>query len=117
MILSSTRSRIDEIISIGSGKTMVVFFSVPSSTSVCRYRNCSAIGSFWITAAAMLSFSAALYSPSALMILARRSRSASAWRAIARIIDSAKSTCFTSTIVTFTPQETYAGRASTAVVR
>src|SRR5262249_45088949 len=26
----------DEIISIGSGKTMVVFFSVPNSTNVCR---------------------------------------------------------------------------------
>src|ERR1043166_10038305 len=37
------------------------------------------------------------------MILARRSRSASAWRAMARIICSGKSTCLTSTIVTFMP--------------
>ena len=37
-----TRSRArpkDAIISSGSGNTMVVFFSAPISTSVCRYRN------------------------------------------------------------------------------
>ena len=33
--LLSARSK-DDSISIGSGKTMVVFFSVPISTSVCR---------------------------------------------------------------------------------
>src|ERR1700746_1841833 len=43
---------------------------------------------------AMASFSAAKYSPSAWMTFARRSRSASACRAIARIICSANSNLF-----------------------
>src|SRR6185436_4548987 len=46
----------------------------------------------------------AWYSPSALMTLARRSRSASAWRAIARCISCGRSTFLISTLVTFTPQ-------------
>ena len=54
--------------------------------------------------AASVSFCAAWYSPSELMILARRSRSASAWRAIARCICSGISTSLISTAVTFTPQ-------------
>src|SRR5215467_8326054 len=48
-----------------------------------------------IISAAFSRFTAASASPSAWMILARRSRSASAWRAIARIIWAGRSTCFT----------------------
>src|SRR5206468_4191887 len=47
--------------------------------------------------------SAAWYSPSELMIFARRSRSASAWRAIARCMLLGISTSFTSTIETLMP--------------
>ena len=54
--------------------------------------------------AAWESFSAAWNSPSAEMILARRSRSASAWRAIARCMSAGSSTSLTSTVLTFTPQ-------------
>ena len=54
--------------------------------------------------AAWESFSAAWNSPSAAMILARRSRSASAWRAIARCMSAGSSTSLTSTVVTLTPQ-------------
>ena len=53
--------------------------------------------------AASASFSAAWNSPSALMIFARRSRSASAWRAIARCIASGISTSLISTVVTLIP--------------
>ena len=51
-----------------------------------------------------MSRSAAWNSPSALMIFARRSRSASAWRAIARCIPAGISTSLTSTIETLIPQ-------------
>ena len=54
--------------------------------------------------AASVSFWAAWYSPSELMIFALRSRSASAWRAIARCICSGISTSLISTMLTFTPQ-------------
>ena len=57
-----------------------------------------------ITLAASVSLAAAWNSPSALMILARRSRSASAWRAIARCIASGISTSLISTVVTLMPQ-------------
>ena len=53
--------------------------------------------------AAWLSFSDAWNSPSAEITLARRSRSASAWRAIARCISAGSSTSLTSTVETFTP--------------
>src|SRR5438477_55325 len=50
------------------------------------------------------SFRAAWNSPSALMIFARRSRSASAWRAMARCMPLGISTSLTSTIETLMPQ-------------
>jgi hypothetical protein len=53
---------------------------------------------------------AALNSPSAWMILARRSRSASACLAMARSICSGRSTCLTSTETTLTPKGSVAGR-------
>src|ERR1035441_14143 len=55
----------DASISSGRGKTIIVFFSVPISTKVWRYRNWMAAGCFWIPSAAMASFSDAEYSPSA----------------------------------------------------
>src|SRR5579862_3239130 len=57
-----------------------------------------------MTSAASLSRSDAWNSPSALMIFARRSRSASACRAIARCISAGISTSFTSTTETLIPQ-------------
>ena len=62
------------------------------------------IGSCAITAAASLSRSDAWYSPSAEITFARRSRSASAWRAIARCMSLGISTSFTSTTETLMPQ-------------
>ena len=61
------------------------------------------IGSCDITAAASLSRSDAWYSPSAEITFARRSRSASAWRAIARCMSLGISTSFTSTTETLMP--------------
>src|SRR6476659_827874 len=54
--------------------------------------------------AASISLCEAENSPSAWMSFARFSRSASACLAMARSIDSGRSTCLTSTFVTFTPQ-------------
>src|SRR5439155_31944 len=62
-----------------------------------------AAGSLPMMWAAWASFSDAWSSPSALMILARRSRSASACRAIARFISGGRSTSLTSTADTSTP--------------
>src|SRR2546429_5771163 len=62
-----------------------------------------AAGSAPMMCAAWASFSEACSSPSALMILARRSRSASACRAMARFISGGRSTSFTSTADTSTP--------------
>jgi len=45
--------------SIGNGKNVVVLCSLAISRIVCRYRNCNAIGSFAIIAAACTIFSAA----------------------------------------------------------
>ena len=64
-----------------------------------------AAGSAPMMRAAMASFSDACSSPSALMTLARRSRSASAWRAMARFISGGRSTSFTSTADTSIPQD------------
>ena len=63
-----------------------------------------AVGVRSSTWAALASFSDAWNSPSAAMTFARRSRSASAWRAMARCMPEGISTSLTSTVVTFTPQ-------------
>src|SRR5882757_8518316 len=94
----------NEISSMGRGKTMVVFFSVPMSVRVWRYRSCMVMGCVESRAAASTRRWEAANSPSALMILERFSRSASACLAMARSMDSGRSTCLTSVLVTFTPQ-------------
>jgi hypothetical protein len=68
VILSKNRSS-----STGTGMTRVLFFSPATSTTVCSSRSCSAAGSRAITFAAAASRLDAWYSPSAVMILARRS--------------------------------------------
>lgn len=52
-------------ISTGRGKTSVVLFSAPISTSVCKYRSWMATGWVWMTAAACARRSEAMNSPSA----------------------------------------------------
>src|SRR6266851_3827872 len=97
----SSRGRIS---SIGKGSRMVVFFSEPISTIVWRKRSWSAPFCDEITAAALASVCEAWNSPSALMILARFSRSASACLAIARCIVVGSSTSLISTTATLMPQ-------------
>ena len=63
----------------GTGMTRVLFFSAVTSTTVCSGRSCKAAGSAAMTKAACASLLDAWYSPSAVMIRARRSRSASAY--------------------------------------
>src|SRR6266511_2478340 len=87
----------------GAGNTTVVFLSTPISTRLCRLRSCNASGWAIMTSAATPSWSAASASPSAAMILARFSRSASAWRAIARCMLSGSWMSLSSTSVTTTP--------------
>src|SRR5512132_961212 len=89
--------------SIGSGRMIVDERSELISSIVCRKRSCSDIGFSDSVIAASLSRSEAWNSPSALMTLARRSRSASAWRAIARCMPWGMPTSLISTVVTFTP--------------
>ena len=89
---------------MGTGKKVVVFRSEATSRIVCRNRSWTAIGVLARTRAACASFCAAWYSPSALMTFARRYRSASACFDIARCMSCGRSTCFISTVVTFTPQ-------------
>jgi hypothetical protein len=89
--------------STGTGMTRVLFFSAATSTTVCSSRSCSAAGSAAITAAAWASFLDAWYSPSAEMIRARRSRSASACRDIDRFMDSGREASLTSTRSTRIP--------------
>ena len=89
---------------MGTGKKVVVFRSEATSRMVWRKRSWTAIGVADSTWAAWASFSAAWASPSALMTLARRSRSASACLDMARCMSWGRSTCLTSTAVTFTPQ-------------
>ncbi len=82
---------------------MVEFFSTEISDMVCKLRNWSAIGCAAIISAVSASFAAAKASPSAAIILARFSRSASACFAIARCIPSGSSMSFISTTGTTTP--------------
>ena len=89
---------------MGIGKNVVVLRSEATSRIVWRNRSWTAMGVWARTIAAWASFSAAWNSPSALMTLARRSRSASACFDIARCMSCGRSTCLTSTAVTFTPQ-------------
>ena len=51
--------------SIGKGKMVVELFSEATSVNVWRYLNCSAIGFFWMIAAASPNFTLACNSPSA----------------------------------------------------
>src|SRR5215211_282085 len=88
----------------GAGNTTVVFWSTPISTRLWRLRSCKANGWAIMTSEAAPSWSAASCSPSAAMILARFSRSASAWRAMARFMVSGSWMSFSSTRVTTTPQ-------------
>ena len=87
----------------GSGNSVVELFSAAISAAVCKKRNCSEAGWVLRSAAALVSFSAAWNSPSALITLALRSLSASACRAIMRFISWGRSTSFTSTAVTSIP--------------
>ena len=89
--------------SIGIGNTTVVFCVPPISRRVCRYRSWSVVGLRPMMSAASARRVAAWASPSALMILARRSRSASACRAIACCMRSGISTSLISTVVTLIP--------------
>src|SRR5262249_21930478 len=90
--------------STGNGRTTVEFFSAATSTTVWRRRSCSAVGVSAILAAACANLCEAASSPSAVMIRARRSRSASACRAIDRFIDSGSATSLISTRSMWIPQ-------------
>ena len=80
------------------------FFSAATSTTVSSSRSCSAAGVPAMTAAACASLREAWNSPSAVMIRARRSRSASACRDIDRFIDSGSATSLISTRSMWIPQ-------------
>src|SRR5665647_3578669 len=71
------------VVMIGAGNATVVFLSTPISTRLCRLRSCSANGWAIMVSEASPRAAAASDSPSALMILARFSRSASACWALA----------------------------------
>ena len=90
----------------GAGNTTVVFLSTPISTRLCRLRSCSASGWAIIVSDASPSAAAARDSPSALMIFARFSRSASACLAIARFMESGSWMSLSSTRVASTPHST-----------
>ena len=89
--------------STGTGMTRVLFFSAATSTTVCSSRSCSAAGSRAMTLAAAARRLEAWYSPSAVMILARRSSSASACRDIDRFMLSSSETSLSSTRSTRMP--------------
>jgi hypothetical protein len=98
VIFSKNRSS-----STGTGMTSVLLRSEATSTTVCSSRSWSAAGSRAMTLAAAASRLDAWYSPSAVMILARRSRSASAWRDIDRFMLSGSETSLISTRSTRIP--------------
>src|SRR5689334_13852740 len=89
--------------STGTGMTSVLFFSAATSTTVCSSRSWSAAGSRDMTLAAAARRLEAWYSPSAVMIRARRSRSASACRDIDRFMLSGRETSLSSTRSTRMP--------------
>ncbi len=89
---------------MGMGNSVVELFSAAISVTVWRNRSEMDAGSRDMTPAACESFFDACSSPSALMTFARRSRSASAWRAMARFISWGRSMSFTSTADTSMPQ-------------
>ncbi len=82
------------------------FFSAATATTVWSSRSWSAAGCSDITWAAPASFFDAWSSASALMTRARRSRSASAWRAMERFIVSGRETSLISTRSMVTPHST-----------
>src|SRR6478609_5564964 len=84
----------------GAGKTTVEFLSTAISTRDCRFRSCRASGCAIMMSEASPSAAAAIDSPSAAMIFARFSRSASACRAMARFMLSGSWISFSSTRVT-----------------
>src|SRR5664280_342698 len=86
-----------------AGNTTVEFLSTAISMRVWRLRNWSANGWFIMMSEASPSDDAAIASPSAAMIFARFSRSASASLAIARFMSSGSWMSFSSTRVTSTP--------------
>src|ERR671922_1854425 len=99
--------------SIGSGRMIVDDRSELISSIVWRNRSWSDMGFSARTTAASLSRSEAWNSPSAAITFARRSRSASACRAIARCIPPGISTSLTSTIETLTPH----GEVASSMIR
>src|SRR6185312_14034601 len=90
--------------SSGMGRIRFEVRSEDISNIVCRKRSWIVIGFSLMTLAASLRRSDAWNSPSAAMTFARRSRSASACRAIARCIPVGISTSLTSTMETLMPQ-------------
>ena len=90
--------------STGIGMTSVLLRSAATSTTVCSSRSWSAAGSLAMTLAAAASRLDAWYSPSAVMIRARRSRSASACRDMDRFMPSGSETSLISTRSTRMPQ-------------
>lgn len=80
------------------------FFSAATAITVWRRRSWRAAGWSDITAAASASLCEAWSSASALITRARRSRSASAWRAIERFMVSGRETSLISTRSIWTPQ-------------
>ena len=101
--LPAARSK-NRRISTGIGMISVLFFSAETSTTVCSSRSWSAAGSCDMISAAAASRLDAWNSPSAVMMRARRSRSASACRAIERFMPSGSETSLISTRSISTPQ-------------
>src|SRR5215210_754840 len=99
--------------SIGSGRMIVDERSELISSIVCRKRSWRDMGFSARTRAAFLSCSDAWNSPSAAITFARRSRSASACRAMARCMPPGISTSLTSTIETLTPH----GEVASSMIR